>query len=67
MGGSSTINGQIAIRAVHDDLERGAALSSALCVQTATLPYFRKLETDLNFGDAPYHVIAGQFHSIASP
>lgn len=55
MGGSSTINGQIAIRAVPDDLDRWAAMGCSGWGWDAMLPYFCKLETDMNFGDAPYH------------
>ena len=55
MGGSSTINGQIAIRAVPDDLDRWARQGCTGWGWDAMLPYFRKLETDMNFPDAPYH------------
>lgn len=55
MGGSSTINGQIAIRGVPDDFERWAAAGCAGWAWADMLPYFRKLETDKNFPDAPYH------------
>lgn len=55
MGGSSTINGQIAIRAVPDDIDRWAAAGCTGWSWDAMLPYFRKLETDRNFPDAPYH------------
>ncbi len=55
MGGSSVINGQIAIRAVPDDLDRWERLGCAGWGWEAMLPYFRRLETDRNFPDAPYH------------
>ena len=55
MGGSSTINGQIAIRAVPDDLDRWEAAGCAGWGWDAMLPFFRKLETDRNFPGAPYH------------
>lgn len=55
MGGSSTINGQIAIRALPDDLDRWAAMGCTGWGWAEMLPYFCKLETDKNFGDAPYH------------
>ncbi len=67
MGGSSTINGQIAIRAVPDDLERWAALGCTGWGWEAMLPYFRKLETDLNFGDAPYHGDCGPIPVYRAP
>jgi len=55
IGGSSTINGQIAIRGVPDDFERWAAQGCAGWSWPDVLPYFRKLEDDEDFGDAPYH------------
>lgn len=55
VGGSSTINGQIAIRGVPDDFERWRALGCSGWGWQDVLPYFNKLETDVNFGDAPYH------------
>ncbi len=55
MGGSSTINGQIAIRGVPDDFERWAADGCTGWGWADMLPSFRKLETDKNFPDAPYH------------
>jgi 5-(hydroxymethyl)furfural/furfural oxidase len=59
MGGSSTINGQIAIRAMPDDIDRWAAMGCTGWDWNALLPYFRKLETDVDFGDAPYHGDSG--------
>ena len=59
MGGSSTINGQIAIRAVPDDLDRWAALGCTGWGWADMLPWFCKLEADRDFGDAPYHGSAG--------
>ena len=59
IGGSSTINGQIAIRGIPDDFEDWVRDGAAGWNWDAVLPYFRKLETDTNFGDAPYHGDAG--------
>lgn len=67
MGGSSTINGQIAIRAVPDDLDRWAAMGCEGWGWDAMLPYFRKLETDRNFPDAPYHGDAGPIPVYRAP
>jgi 5-(hydroxymethyl)furfural/furfural oxidase len=67
MGGSSTINGQIAIRAVPDDLDRWAAQGCAGWEWDAMLPYFRKLETDRNFPDAPYHGNSGPIPVYRAP
>ena len=55
VGGSSTINGQIAIRGVPDDFERWLAAGCTGWGWSDVLPYFNRLETDVNFGDAPYH------------
>ncbi len=55
VGGSSTINGQIAIRGVPDDFERWLGAGCTGWGWLDVLPYFNKLETDVNFGDAPYH------------
>ena len=55
MGGSSTINGQIAIRAVPDDIDRWTAAGCTGWSWDEMLPYFCRLETDKNFPDASYH------------
>lgn len=67
MGVSSTINGQIAIRAVPDDLDRWAALGCAGWGWAEMLPYFCKLETDRNYGDAPYHGDRGPIPICRAP
>ena len=55
MGGSSTINGQIAIRAVPDDIDRWAAAGCTGWSWDEMPPYFCKLETDKNFPNEPHH------------
>jgi 5-(hydroxymethyl)furfural/furfural oxidase len=67
MGGSSAINGQIAIRAMPDDLERWADAGCTGWSWTEMLPYFRKLETDKNFPDAPYHGAQGPIPVYRAP
>ncbi len=67
MGGSSTINGQIAIRGVPDDYDRWAAAGCAGWGWADLLPYFRKLETDMNFPDAPYHGASGPIPVYRAP
>lgn len=67
MGGSSTINGQIAIRALPDDLDRWAAQGCEGWHWDAMLPFFRKLETDWNFPDAPYHGSSGPIPVYRAP
>ena len=67
MGGSSTINGQIAIRGVPDDFERWAAAGCDGWGWADLLPFFRKLETDMNFPDAPYHGATGPIPVYRAP
>lgn len=55
LGGSSVINGQIAIRGVPEDYDRWAAAGCTGWGFNDVLPYFNRLETDLRYGDAPYH------------
>jgi choline dehydrogenase len=67
MGGSSTINGQIAIRAVPEDIDRWAAAGCTGWSWDELLPYFCKLETDKNFPDAPYHGDRGPIPVYRAP
>ena len=67
MGGSSTINGQIAIRGVPDDFERWRALGCIGWGWQDVLPYFNKLETDVDFGAAPYHGDSGPIPVYRAP
>lgn len=67
VGGSSTINGQIAIRGVPDDFERWRALGCAGWGWADVLPYFNKLETDVDFGDRPYHGSNGPIPVYRAP
>lgn len=67
MGGSSTINGQIAIRAIPEDFERWAALGCHGWGWDDVLPYFCKLEDDVDFGDAPYHGSGGPIPVYRAP
>jgi choline dehydrogenase len=67
MGGSSVINGQIAIRGIPDDFARWAAAGCRGWGWADILPYFRKLETDMDFGDAPYHGDRGPIPVYRAP
>ncbi|MBX9701054.1 MAG: GMC family oxidoreductase N-terminal domain-containing protein, partial [Acetobacteraceae bacterium] len=67
MGGSSTINGQIAIRGVPDDFDRWEAAGCRGWGWAAMLPYFRRLETDVDFPDAPYHGADGPIPVYRAP
>ena len=63
VGGSSAINGQIAIRGVLDDYENWAANGCTGWGFDDVLPFFNRLETDLRYGNdattthngQPYH------------
>ncbi len=67
MGGSSTINGQIAIRGVPDDFARWDAAGCTGWGWADMLPYFCKLETDMNYPHAPYHGATGPIPVYRAP
>jgi hypothetical protein len=67
MCGSSTINGQIAIRAVPDDIDRWAAAGCTGWSWDEILPYFCELETDKNFPNAAYHGDRGPIPVYRAP
>ena len=55
LGGGSTVNGMMAIRAVPDDYDRWAAAGCPGWSYADMLPYLRRMESDADFGDRPYH------------
>ncbi|MBM3925119.1 MAG: mycofactocin system GMC family oxidoreductase MftG [SAR202 cluster bacterium] len=59
VGGSSSVNGMVFIRGVPEDYDYWAKLGNSEWSYTKVLPYFRKLETDLDFG--------GDFHGKEGP
>src|ERR1700712_3316788 len=59
VGGSSAMNGQIAIRGMLEDFDDWAEAGCAGWTGQDVLPYFIKLETDVDFGDEPYHGTTG--------
>ena len=67
IGGSSTINGQIAIRPLPDDFRRWVACGCTGWGWDEVLPYFCKLEDDVDFGDAPYHGRGGPIPVYRAP
>jgi len=67
IGGSSTINGQIAIRGIPDDFEDWANDGAAGWGWNDVLPYFCKLESDGDFGNAPYHGRTGPIPVYRAP
>ena len=58
-GGSSAINGQVLFRGVPQDYDNWAAWGNDEWAFIKVLPYFRKMETDLDFG--------GDFHGSDGP
>jgi len=67
VGGSSTINGQIAIRGVPDDFDRWAAQGCTGWGFDDVLPFFNRLETDVNFGAQAYHGESGPIPVYRAP
>jgi choline dehydrogenase len=55
LGGSSSINGLIAIRGQHEDYDRWRALGNAGWGWNDVFPYFLKLETNNAYGDDQLH------------
>ena len=54
-GGSSAINGQVLLRGIPEDYDRWAEWGNDEWNFTSCLPYFNKLETDLDFGGGDFH------------
>ena len=67
IGGSSAINGQIAIRGIPADFDSWVELGCTGWSWSEVLPYFRKLENDLEFGDAAYHGNTGPIPIYRAP
>jgi choline dehydrogenase len=67
VGGTSAMNGQIAIRGTFEDYDGWAAQGCSGWSGGEVLPYFCKLETDLDFGDKPYHGAHGPLPVYRAP
>lgn len=67
MGGSSSINGQIAIRGMLEDFDIWAEQGCSGWSGAEVLPAFIRLENDLNFGDKPYHGTDGPIPIYRAP
>lgn len=67
VGGSSAINGQIAIRGTLDDFDEWARQGCTGWSGSEVLPYFIRLEDDLDFGDMPYHGTGGPIPVYRAP
>ena len=55
MGGGSSINGQLANRGAPYNYDEWEALGAEGWGWEKVLPYFRKLERDMDFGDSSWH------------
>ena len=55
VGGSSAINGQIFFRGIPDDYDEWASQGNDEWSFVNVLPFFRKSETDLDFGGDDFH------------
>ena len=55
IGGSSSINGQVLFRGVPEDYDNWAAWGNDEWEFIKVLPYFRKLESDLDFPGDDFH------------
>ena len=55
LGGGSTVNGMMALRALPDDYDRWASFGCPGWSYSDMLPYLRRMESDADFGDRPYH------------
>lgn len=58
-GGSSAINGQVFLRGMPEDYDAWASLGNDQWSYERVLPFFRKLETDMDFSD--------DFHGTEGP
>lgn len=58
-GGSSAVNTTIALRGMPEDYDEWADLGNTEWAWTRVLPAFKRLERDLDYGDAPYHGDSG--------
>jgi choline dehydrogenase len=67
LGGSSAINGMIAIRGMPEDFDGWAARGCEGWGWGDVLPGFNRLETDLDFGDRPYHGDRGPIPVYRAP
>ena len=66
-GGSSAVNGQVLFRGIPEDYDRWAEWGNDEWGFTRVLPYFNKLETDLDFGGDDFHGSEGPVPVRRSP
>ncbi len=67
VGGSSSVNSTFALRGQPEDYDAWAALGAPSWTWDECLPYFRKLETDEDYGVRAYHGSSGPIHVRRHP
>ncbi|MGI8610226.1 MAG: GMC family oxidoreductase [Candidatus Dormibacteria bacterium] len=67
VGGSSAVNATIAMRGQPQDYDRWAEMGASGWDWQGCLPYFRRIEADAEFGDAPYHGADGPIYISRQP
>lgn len=67
VGGSSSVNGQIAIRGTVEDFDEWAADGCEGWSFNDVLPFFNRSETDLRFGHEPFHGASGPIPIYRAP
>jgi choline dehydrogenase len=55
VGGSSAVNATVALRAQPQDYDRWAEMGARGWDWASCLPYFKRMENDLDFGEQPHH------------
>ena len=55
VGGTSAINGQVVLRGTPEDYDEWAEWGNDEWAYTKILPYFRKMETDMDLGGSSVH------------
>jgi choline dehydrogenase len=67
LGGSSAINGAYFIRGREEDFARWAAAGNEQWAWDRVLPFYRKLETDLQYGESAVHGSSGPITVSRNP
>ena len=67
VGGSSAVNGQIAIRGTVEDFDEWASEGCEGWSFNDVMPYFNRSETDLRFGHEAYHGDSGPIPIYRAP
>ena len=67
LGGSSSINGTYFIRARREDFERWSAGGNDEWTYEKALPFYRKIESDADFGETENHGSSGPMKVVRPP